>query len=62
MLFQVYGEPTERLAVIEATFVREVEDHLSEAFPTISNSSWGQTAATEKRSLLSRFKKLMTGG
>jgi len=51
-----------QMAVIEATFVREIEDHLSEAFPTISNSSWGQTAATEKRSLLSRFKKLMTGG
>jgi Ca-activated chloride channel family protein len=51
-----------QMAVIEATFVREVEVHLSEAFPTISNSSWGQTAATEKRSLLSRFKKLMTGG
>ena len=51
-----------QMAVIEATFVREVEDHLAEAFPTISNSSWGQTAATEKRSLLSRFKKLMTGG
>lgn len=51
-----------QMAVIEATFVREVEDHLAEAFPTISNSSWGQTPETEKRSLLSRFKKLMTGG
>jgi Ca-activated chloride channel family protein len=51
-----------QMAVIEATFAREVEDQLAEAFPTISKSSWGHTQATEKRSLLSRFKKLMSGG
>ncbi len=50
-----------QMALIEATFVREVEEQFAEAFPTISKSSWGHTAATEKRSLLSRFKKLMTG-
>jgi hypothetical protein len=51
-----------QIANIEASLVQEVEEQLTQAFPTISKSSWGQTPATEKRSLLSRFKKLMTGG
>ena len=51
-----------QMAAIEATFARQVEEQLADAFPTISKSSWGHTQATEKRSLLSRFKKLMTGG
>jgi Ca-activated chloride channel family protein len=51
-----------QIANIEASLVQEVEEQLAQAFPTISKSSWGQTPATEKRSLLSRFKKLMTGG
>ncbi len=51
-----------QIANIEASLVQEVEEKLAQAFPTISKSSWGQTSATEKRSLLSRFKKLMTGG
>lgn len=51
-----------QIANIEATLIQEVEEQLTQAFPTISRSSWGQTPATEKRSLLSRFKKLMTGG
>lgn len=51
-----------QIANIEASLVQEVEEQLVQAFPTISKSSWGQTPATEKRSLLSRFKKLMTGG
>mgnify|MGYP000205077310 CR=1 FL=1 len=50
------------MAVIEGTFVREIEEQFADAFPTISKSSWGYTRASEKRSLLSRFKKLMTGG
>lgn len=51
-----------QIANIEASLVQEVEEQLTQAFPTISKSSWGQTPATEKRSLLSRFKKLMSGG
>jgi Ca-activated chloride channel family protein len=51
-----------QIAHIEASMVQEVEEQLFQAFPTISKSSWGQTSAIEKRSLLSRFKKLMSGG
>ncbi|PUE34924.1 VIT domain-containing protein [Limnohabitans sp. Jir72] len=51
-----------QIANIEASLVQDVEEQLAQAFPTISKSSWGQTPATERRSLLSRFKKLMTGG
>jgi hypothetical protein len=51
-----------QIANIEATLVQEVEEQLTQAFPTISKSSWGKTPANKKRSLLSRFKKLMPGG
>lgn len=51
-----------QMAIIEATFAQKIEEHLSKAFPTISKSSWGHIPATERRSLLSRFKKLMSGG
>jgi Ca-activated chloride channel family protein len=51
-----------QIAKIEAPRVQDVDRQLAEAFPSISKSSWGHTPATEKRSLLSRFKKLMTGG
>ena len=51
-----------QIANIEISLVREVEEQLTQAFPTISMTSWGQTHATEKRSMLSRLKKLMTGG
>lgn len=50
-----------QMAVIEAQFVREVEEKLSMEFPNISKSSWGNTPATEKRSLLARFKRFITG-
>ncbi len=51
-----------QMKVIEASLIEEVAEQLKEAFPSISRSSWGHTSATEKRSLLTRFKKLMTGG
>ena len=51
-----------QVANIESSLVQEVEDQLAQAFPTISKSSWGQTQASTKRSLLYRFRKLMTGG
>jgi hypothetical protein len=50
-----------QIATIDASLVQEVDEQLKEAFPTVSKSSWGHTPATEKHSLLSRFKKLMTG-
>ena len=51
-----------QVASIEFSLVQEVEEQLAQAFPTISKSSWGQTQASTKRSLLYRFRKLMTGG
>jgi hypothetical protein len=51
-----------QMKVIDALLIEEVAGQLIEAFPLISKSSWGHTPATEKRSLLTRFKKLMTGG
>jgi hypothetical protein len=51
-----------QVANIESSLVQEVEEQLAQAFPTISKSSWGQTQASTKRSLLYRFRKLMTGG
>lgn len=51
-----------QITIIEATFVQKIEEHLTKAFPTISKSSWGQIPATGGRSLLSRFKRLMSGG
>jgi Ca-activated chloride channel family protein len=51
-----------QVKVIDALLIEEVAGQLTEAFPLISKSSWGYTPATEKRSLLTRFKKLMTGG
>ena len=47
---------------IDAATIQEIEAKFVNAFPGITKSSWGQTSAAEKRSLLSRFKKLMTGG
>lgn len=51
-----------QIANIEVSLVQEIEEVLAQAFPTISKSSWGQTQASTKRSLLYRFRKLMTGG
>ena len=51
-----------QVASIDAASIQEIEAKFVNAFPGITKSSWGQTSAAEKRSLLSRFKKLMTGG
>ena len=51
-----------QITSLENSLVQEVSVQLTQAFPTISKSSWGNTPATEKRSLLSRFKKLMSEG
>jgi len=50
-----------QVANMESSLVQEVEEQLAQAFPTISKSSWGQTQASTKRSLLYRLRKLMTG-
>jgi Ca-activated chloride channel family protein len=51
-----------QIAKIDASFVQKVEDQLAEALPTISKFSWGCAPATKKLSLLSSFKKFITGG
>lgn len=51
-----------KISLIEGTFVQEIEEHLARAFPGITKSSWGQTSASERRSLISRFKKIFSGG
>jgi len=50
-----------QLARVEPAFTDEVEAKLAEAFPFISVSSWGGSPATQKPSLMSRFKKMVTG-
>jgi len=50
-----------QLARVEPAFADEVEAKLAEAFPFISVSSWGGSPATQKPSLMSRFKKMVTG-
>lgn len=40
---------------IEVSWVKEVEEKLARAFPTISRSSWGKKQASTQRSLLYPF-------
>lgn len=51
-----------QISTVEAAAFKEIQDHFAGAFQGISKSSWGVTPAVEKRSLISRFKKLVTGG
>jgi len=51
-----------QVSSIDAATIQAIEAKFVNAFPGITKSSWGQTSAAEKRSLLSRFKKLVTGG
>jgi Ca-activated chloride channel family protein len=51
-----------QISAVEATAFKEIQDHFAGAFQGISKSSWGVNPAVEKRSLISRFKKLVTGG
>lgn len=51
-----------QVASTDAATIQAIEAQFVNAFPGITKSSWGQTSAAEKRSLLSRFKKLVTGG
>ena len=51
-----------QISNIEAGFAQEVQDDFTATFAGISKSSWGNTTSSKNRSLLSRFKKLITGG
>lgn len=50
-----------QFAKIAPAFAQEVEEKLSAAFPSIVRTAWGDTAGAEKSTMLSRFKKLVTG-
>ena len=50
------------IARIDPSLVQEVEEQLAQVFASISKTSWGQAPAITKRSLLYRFRRLMTGG
>lgn len=50
------------IARIDPSLVQEAEEQLAQVFASISKTSWGQAPAITKRSLLYRFRRLMTGG
>lgn len=51
-----------QVASVDAATIQAIEAKFVNAFPGITKLSWGQTTASENRSLLARFKKLVTGG
>jgi hypothetical protein len=51
-----------QVASTDVASIQAIEAEFVNAFPSITKSSWGQISAAEKRSLLSRFKKLVAGG